>query len=281
MSIIVEQTWDYDELDSVLRDPEVFERQAHTGCDIETITVKSLLGQSENNFFLRASIDGSIMGFWVLLQKMPGFYEVHTNFLPEFRGKEAMTAGDAGIDWMFLRTDCVKLASICPSCIPESALYARRCGFRQDHAIRPGLRFHDSKGGIHDSLIMSITLAEWFRNRQEKWADIGDKKFHKQLFGKAGFDFHEPDVNHDGVVGLCFMMAVEGGNPVKAQALYNSWAAFSGYDPIEFYGQKNGLIHVNIGNANITIDKNYNIEVLNLCQQQQPSLEQQPQSRER
>jgi hypothetical protein len=43
-----------------------------------------------------------------------GFYSVHTQFAAEGRGRHAIAAMQSGLDFMFTRTDCMRIFSHCP-----------------------------------------------------------------------------------------------------------------------------------------------------------------------
>lgn len=92
--------------------------------------VEQLVGNPANHALL-ALADGQVVGCWILDNKGPGLFEVHTMLLPECRGASAITAGKLAMKFAASLPGVEKLISYCPAHLPEVLLYARLCGFRR------------------------------------------------------------------------------------------------------------------------------------------------------
>lgn len=56
--------------------------------------------------------------------------EVHTNFLPEGRGKAALREAEAVLDWVYLTTKIFRITTCCAHTNPQAKLFAKLMGFR-------------------------------------------------------------------------------------------------------------------------------------------------------
>jgi len=90
-----------------------------------------------------------------LLVARPGYvYELHTQFLPEGRGKPAYEAGREGCAYMFTRTDCLRIDTYIQHGHRATERYARAVGFK-----------HWGSAEIHGHpcYYYVLTLKEWAR----------------------------------------------------------------------------------------------------------------------
>lgn len=78
----------------------------------------------ERNYFLANEYGG-----FLFAHMGDGVYEIHTQFLPEGRGKKAKRAADEAREFMFTQTDCQVLRTVCPH--PESARLAQWGGMKK------------------------------------------------------------------------------------------------------------------------------------------------------
>lgn len=175
-----------------------------------------------------------------------GIYEVHTNFLPEFRGRHAIKSSLSAYRWMFTHTDCMILQTR----VPAFNKPAERCcpivGFTREFE-RKAVWPH--KDGPVDLSFWSLHYEDWVR-RTNDLIESG-KAFHKRLdaeYARHGHKPHEhPDEDcHDRYVGAC-IETVYGGQPEKAIILYNRWARFAGYLPVKLVSRS--PIVIDIGDA--------------------------------
>lgn len=165
-------------------------------------------------------------GCFLLKAVGPCRYDVHTNLLPECRGRDALDVARYAMDLVFSRTDAEELYTMVPANNPAAAWFTKAMGFR--------FRFKRERvwlqGGVsHDARYYSITVDDWVLRGSR--AGVG-RIFHERLHSKAPqLDKHSDDPVHDAYVGAAISMMNK--QPVKALSLYNRWARFAGYEPIE------------------------------------------------
>lgn len=235
-AVTVEVCRDADLLDAILHHPEVGERTRHDEMPpLAEMTLKPLIEGGQGAIALLARVKGEAAGFWLVLAKGAGVFEVHTNFLPQYRGAKALLASRLALDWMFLNTPALRLTSFVPGCMPEVAKYQAWNGFKTDFVRAAAW---PNGGKRHDVSHVSLTLAEWARTAWPRYADEG-KAFHQELFSHVDDGHHEDDDNHNGMVGIAGKMLLAGFGH-KAQALFNEWAAQSGYEPFHYLGPRRG-----------------------------------------
>lgn len=70
-------------------------------------------------------------GGFILFKQAPGIYEVHVQFLPEFRGKRALEAARETARFMFEKTDCMEILARCPDCSRHVGVLIHLMGFRK------------------------------------------------------------------------------------------------------------------------------------------------------
>ena len=70
-------------------------------------------------------------GGFLLIAKPDYVYELHTQFLPEGRGKAAYEAGREGCAYMFTRTDCLRMDTYIQKGHSHVERYARVVGFKR------------------------------------------------------------------------------------------------------------------------------------------------------
>lgn len=170
-------------------------------------------------------------GGLMFIQLEPGLYEVHTQFLPDARGQNALTAVLDALRWMFTRTDCVEVVTRVPDGNAAAAALVKR--------INGELQFHrpnvwQAPTGLVGVKYYSKTLASWVRDT-DSLNEIGDW-FHEKLAAVkvasgALAPIHEDDDAHDRYVGAAAEMIVNG-QVVKGINFYNRWARFAGYASI-------------------------------------------------
>lgn len=260
-------TRDWEWMDTVMRNPEMYARTSHDGTPAADQLSMKVVVEDPRNAFLQVLRNGEPGGFFMLLNKAPGIYEVHTNLLPECRGLDGVKAGCLGRDFMFIHTDCRRLTSLCPEWIPESVKYAEACRFHQDFTREAYWTREAKPQGV---TFVSITLLEWVRCMHRNFRDLG-VRFHEQLFSQMEEETHAEDPNHDAMVGLALRLACAG-QVFKAETIYNDWAAVAGYAPLRFLGERDGVLAIDIVTAVIGLEKNGNVHVIRKaeCQLQQP-----------
>lgn len=154
----------------------------------------------------------------------PGVYEVHSMALPEARGRGVLLSALAAIRHMFIATPCMELMTrVVAGNVAADAL-AKSVGFILEFE-RP--KAWSAPDGEKDCRFYALRYHDWLRRQQ--WLHASGEWFH-DLLGEE--QTHDHDPAHDTYVGACVEM-VRAGQAVKGVALYNRWARFAGYMPVE------------------------------------------------
>jgi len=169
-------------------------------------------------------------GGFVAVALGSGRYDVHSLFLVEGRGYEAITAQVEAVAYMFSATDATELRTTVPTSNRPAAAFAKRAGFEvrfTSHVpwVAGARQQADCCGLSIDRWALRSTqtraLGAWFH---EVLADA------KAASGSAR-PVHEDDPVHDAMVGAVVLLVLSG-NPEKAVRLYNVWAGCAHYAPI-------------------------------------------------
>lgn len=185
----------------------------------------------------------------------PGEYEVHSMFLPEARG-QTVQAMREGMEYMFARTDCLRLVTRVPDGNQPAANLAAAGGFRR-------LFHRDNAWNGAGAAYMAVSLEDWALGNPDLEAD--GEWFHQKLEqAKAEADSellaHDHDSAHERAVGATVLM-MRAGNVNKGLAFYNRWAVFAGYQPIALLSDAPPVL--DLGDAVVEL-KNGDMEIL-LC----------------
>jgi hypothetical protein len=209
-------------INKIMNDPSVRPWIALAG-DEKELDLTDFL-RDLNNILLMTS-DG--LGGCIFHFRGDGCYEVHIQFLPEVRGKEALRSVQDALQWMFTRTPCMELWTKVPEKNDSARMMARMihgvhefdCGeFNSQRVEHWALRYND-----------------WLRTASGI-AGIG-KSFHDRLevLMKNANLMHEPHDDlawHNRVVGATFEMILHG-QALKGLVLYNRWARQAGFQEIK------------------------------------------------
>lgn len=214
------------------------------------IDVSSLV-LNANNYALRTENGG-----FILLAHGAGVYSVHSQFSKDGRGLHAIQAMRDGLEYMFTRTDCMRIFSHCPDDNP-AALGLARAG----HAAMWFRKVNDPLLG--PGQVVSWTALEWMT---DAGSEREGRAFHQMLEAakvKSGSELpqHEDDPAHDRAVGAAALMCKHG-QAAKGVALYNVWAVAAGYAPVTMLSEKPPL--VDILDAVVGLNNDGGMEVL-LC----------------
>ena len=184
-------------------------------------------------------------GGFIFEKYAEGVYEVHTQFVPEGRGRLALEAAREAARFMFLSTDCVEILTKCKDDNRPAAVLTRVMGFRK--LFRSGACDY-----------YSLAFEDW--RAQDASVLAAGQRFHAELEAAGVSPNHPEDEAHDRAAGAAYEMFLRG-NPVKAAGLYNRWARFAGYRLVALLSIS--PLVVDIGDAVLGIGKaNNSLEVL-------------------
>ena len=175
-------------------------------------------------------------GGFIGIRQEPGLYDVHSLFLPSGRGRVAVAAMTAALQYMFIQTDCVELRTQLPEGNRAARGLARLAGFRTIFS-RPGAWV--TPAGAVAVEFAGLSLPSWIARSPE--ARAAGTWFHDTLETAtralgASRPTHPDDPAHDHAAGAAVLM-LQAGNPVKAVETYNRWARFAGYATISMLSQ--------------------------------------------
>lgn len=179
-------------------------------------------------------------GGFILEARPAASYEVHSQFVPEGR-RHSFKAMRAGMDYMFTRTNALQLTTFIPDNNPAARGLAIKGGFRD--------WFRREATPLGPGFQARIEIDDWIANTPALEKD--GERFHGVIEdAKAGFGSqladHPEDKLHDRYAGASLLMC-ERGQMVKAEALYNRWAANAGYTPIRRISDAPPLMDVGEG----------------------------------
>lgn len=158
-------------------------------------------------------------GAIVFFKYCDGIYEVHTQILPEGRGKWACQFAQECLRYMFTSTDCIEVITRVPQGHIGAKALTEMMGFRLQFTTPPECRF---RGELVPAYVYSLTLQEWFP-RAPGLEECGEH-FHLWLNKQVGDgEPHGFDPGHNRVVGLALGMAAAG-QIRKAVVFYNTRA---------------------------------------------------------
>ena len=242
---MIERTFDAQFFNEICNLPEVRPTLGGTGY-LDTTTVIS----NPANYALRAKHGG-----FILIAHGAGFYSVHSQFSSEGRGAEAIQAMRDGLEYMFTRTDCMRIFSHCPDLNPAALGLALKGAakrwFRKenDELLGPG---QIVSWDIHDWMVTEPSL------EAEGHAFHAKLEAAKQAAGSE-LPQHADDPWHDRAVGAAALMCKRG-NAAKGVTLYNLWAAAAGYAQITLLSAIPPLVDVVDGI--VGLDSEGELEVL-------------------
>jgi len=185
-------------------------------------------------------------GGCMCFQIFPGVYEVHTQVLPEGRGKWSLDFVRAGSDWMFTRTDCYDILTRVPMGHVAARALALAAGMMPEFQRPDGCKF---LGETRPVEIMSFRVQDWMR-QAPGLVELG-MWFHAELQREAArLDVQEPahtdDENHNRYAGAALAMIIAG-QLKKGVALYNRWAVVSRHKVISIVEENPPVIRFDLG----------------------------------
>jgi hypothetical protein len=216
----IERTFDAKYVNEIINHPSVFPHVAIPGVDYLDLTT---MVANWRNVFLRAP-GGVMAAVW----QEPNVYEVHVNFLEDFRGLSAIRALQQACHFMFTQTDAMELLTKVPVSNPAALGACRATHWQFDFQRKDGWTTHDGK--VVNCEYWSLRYPQWMKTA--KGLEEKGKWFHDRLFeelAKIGVEHKEhPDPSHDRAVGATVEMIL-GGQIDKGLILYSRWARFVGY----------------------------------------------------
>lgn len=220
---MIKRDYNADFINSVINHPEVKD-----GAEVKGVGDASLLAANLNNFVLVTEFGG-----FIVIKKMAGLYECHTQFLPEGRGAHAVEAVREALRYMFTLTDCERIVT--------------KVHVDNRHTQIFTAQFFKKRGRTGDHFYYSMDIDDWVITDSE-CQKAGDE-FHALL---GEHKDHDDDKTHDCFAGYAWLTA-KTGNVFKAQMHYNKWAVMAGYEPLLILSERPLVILV--GQLRLAIDQ--------------------------
>lgn len=196
----------------------------------------------------------------LFMQHQHGFYEAHTQVLPEGRGAWTVEMVRAALHWMFTKTDAFEIVSR----VPRGNLGARALV----RAIHGEFEFTNPVGWKKDGKtipadIFSLNIQDW--TRKAPGLEERGSWFHRKL-GNEYLRLGHKRPPEMGVLAHRYLgMAAEmlfGGQGQKAVLLFNRWARMSDHGVVELYSER--PIAINMQDAIIVVrDGDFYVATIN------------------
>jgi RimJ/RimL family protein N-acetyltransferase len=198
-------------------------------------------------------------GGFILISHGAGHYSVHSQFAAEGRGQHAIAAMRDGLDFMFTRTDAMRITSFCPDDNLATLMLALKGGARR-------LATKETDPMFGPGTVVEWDVVQWAKRSAANEED--GKQFHelleaaKQAEGST-LPVHDDHPEHDRMVGAATKMCRRG-QARKGVILYNLWAGAAGYMPISLLAENPPLVDVVDGI--ISLDEAGELQVVALRQ---------------
>lgn len=247
---MVKRTYDALAVNAILNHPGVFPFISVPG--IENIDAAAIIAD-EHNIALMAN-----GGCFILIFHEPGVYEIHTNFLPEARGRNAIRAAEGSVQWMFLNTDCMSIVTQVPEANRAARWLCAKSGFELEFerkAVWP------TSDGLSDLSYWALRYDGWIK-RSLRMMETG-KFFLEKLdeeFVRLQLDIRSSlEDCYCLHVGALFAMALCK-QFEKGIALYNRWARFSGYGRASLISR--APILIDLSGVIVQLTDDWNLKVI-------------------
>lgn len=159
-------------------------------------------------------------------------YEAHSLFLPEGRGREAIVATRAALDFLFSTSAATELVTKVTTDNKAARGMARLMGFLP--VFTAPLPW--SAGLTREVMALVLPIDVWAQRSAQ--ARILGGWLHDRMHDIVNANPHstlpphsDNDPSHDQFAGAAVLM-IAAGNPRKAEAFYNRYATWTGYPPI-------------------------------------------------
>jgi len=172
-----------------------------------------------------------------------GIWEVHTQVLPEGRGAWTRDFIQAGIRWLFTKTNAVEVLTRVPDQHSAARVAAIQAGMRYEFTPDRLYRFRGEEAPVH---VYSMRLLDWAAKAPEmeetgrwlhsRFAEEGERlglhtgEGEARAAGVRWGPLHEDMPSHNRYVGLAYHSAM-GKNAARGVLLYNRWAMASHRSP--------------------------------------------------
>lgn len=158
-------------------------------------------------------------GAFVYTPHQRGFLEVHSQVLPEGRGKWAMAAARESLRWMFTRTQALEVITRVAKGNYAALALAKACGLKPVMTVPKGWQ---TKAGPVDCTVLSIHINDWLAAPGDDMVQRGE-----DLRGR----WISLPITDSGLMGAVHEMMLNG-QCAKAAIFLRRWLALAGNDAV-------------------------------------------------
>lgn len=211
-------------INRVANDPSVFEEISLPGQ--EPFELSPLVADLRN--ILLMTDEGGVLAKW----QEPGVYEIHTQFISQYRGVAAIRTIREMFSWLFINTPAMELQSQVPECNDGAKAVARAIGARFEFEREAAWPTRDGKD--HAIGYYVLRYSDWLYQPYVAGvfaplgAEFHDRLEERKLALLAPTEGFRHDLAQDVNAGATLSM-IWAGQLDKALMLYNRWARFAGF----------------------------------------------------
>lgn len=156
MEIVLKHSTDAARLNWLVNHPTITDG-VRDDSNVGNIDMTPFLDDGSPHVFLHIFVDGMEAGFFFLAH-FGEFYELHSGFLPEFRGRIALKAAKEMQKWLFSHTYTNELRTWAWSTSRNVLLLAKMAGFSETHrTIHPV----PVNGFLVERVALTLTRCQW------------------------------------------------------------------------------------------------------------------------
>jgi hypothetical protein len=223
---MIKRVYNADFINSVINHPSVKE-----GAEVKAFADMSEIASNLNNHILVNETGG-----FIVIKKMPGVYECHTQFLPEGRGQHAVDAVNEALNYMFLQTDCIRLVT--------------KVNVNNKLVRLFTAQFFNRRGQVSDHYYYSLDMEDWIEKSE---SCLVEGRLFYALFG----DGDDNDITESSYIGAALLMS-KNSNVYKGLLAYNRWASMPNYEHIFVHNElplilQKGALKIAIQNNEVTL----------------------------
>jgi hypothetical protein len=245
--VTVKHLTDYSQLVRVLSHPKVSSYALPDYVtDIDVVAAATLGG-----IVLAVEEEGRLAGVFSFAEINPAVYEIHTSLLPECKDK--LGAAREAVLWLFANTRALRVITRVPVFNRAAKRFALAAGMHMEYTKEEAFLW---RGEWHDVEFMGLGIHSWVWHHAEHFDTYG-AVFHSQIHkvnALHGLPDHPDEPCHDAMVGAALRLHCAG-NTQRGIALYNEWAAVSGYAPAKLVSDHDSYVVLSMGALEVRLDR--------------------------
>lgn len=231
---------DFEAINRLVNHPEVLPHIIDDS--MESHFDASLLNQRDN-IFLKATKGDIDIGFLAFIYRGGDIYELHSGFLPEYRGITAIRAGKKGFEWMFLSTNAATISTWAWENAKHVIWAAHTTGFRDIATLDWP---NTVRGQKQNRRIFTMTLQDWAMAENRKFEPIGNRVVAEMPKEMRGY------------LGIALIMGLNG-HQLKAQEFWNRLSVIIAGRPIHVFAPRAGSMVFSMDNNVFEVNRDLSV----------------------